>query len=181
MYYLNLYMPLFLVDDIYQRVIFPRIFVAGPLVLVTLALRFPGTAWLVGLVAMFGSEELYACIWYVSIDLSIYLSTDRSIYLSILSIYLFYLSIHLSIHPSIHPIYICVCMLIYANINHCVHTFVHCIHVFFLFFYIFSDRMTFRRFRKHGHHTAESSQHRNKETHLQLAEFLLFGFHVSGL
>ena len=58
-YYLNLYMPLFLVDDIYQRVIFPRLFpTAGPLVLVTLALRFPGTAWLVGLVAMFGSEEL---------------------------------------------------------------------------------------------------------------------------
>ena len=52
---------------------------------------------------------------------------------------------------------------------------------FFFVFFIFSDRMTFRRFRKHGHHTAESSQHRNKETHLQLAEFLLFGFHVSGL
>jgi len=39
---------------------FPRNFpTTGPLVLVTLALRFPGTAWLVGLVAMFGSEELY--------------------------------------------------------------------------------------------------------------------------
>ena len=87
---------------------------------------------------------------------------------------------YLSIPPSIHPSHTYMCMLTYMQIQITVFTHSFTVYMCFYLLFIFSDRMTFRRFRKHGHHTAESS-HRNKETHLQLAEFPLFGFHVSGL
>ena len=125
-YYLNLYMPLFLVDDIYQRVIFPGIFPRQGLWFWSRwHSDFLGQlGWLDWLPCL--AQKNYISVHMVCIYRSIYRPIDQSIYLFYLSIYSsihlsiypsIYPSIHLSIYPSIHPsIHLSIFLSIYLSI-----------------------------------------------------------------